>query len=300
MKNLKFSVLIAFAVLGTFAISSCTDDGDGTEIAKPKLNFLAGAGYTSGDGDIIAGSEFTVGLSASHDSKIETLKITVSYDGGAQVAPLNCTACDTTINETSFTLDFTNKVEDSPGTETWFFTVTDKDGNATTESITFNRTAVPGPIRKIDVTLGNQESSTVGSSLSLTDMSVMLLAAAGGASETVDLVYVKDDGTGTSYIGAPSSTIVQTWLTAVAGWSTKNATKLRKTSYSSGQFGAMDDSEELLAEISSGSATTDNSEVAEGDVFYVEPVSATGKNVLVRIATIGADNTMSIQVLVEE
>ncbi|MBO6515917.1 MAG: hypothetical protein JJ975_05135 [Bacteroidia bacterium] len=298
MKNLKFNLLIAFAAIGTLVLSSCGTDEP--EVKKPVLNFLAGAGYTSADGDIIAGSDFKVGLSASHESKIEKLEITVSYDGGSRVAPLNCTICDTTINETSFTIDFNNTVEATPGSETWFFTVTDKDGNSTERSITFNRTTVPGPIRKIDVTLGNQLSSSVGSSLSLEDISVKLLADAAAASENIDLIYVKDENTGTSYLGAASSTTVQTWLPSVANWATKNATKIRKTSYSSGQFGTMDDSEELLDEIRSSAAGTDNVEIAEGDVFYVGPVSANGKHVLVKITSIGVDDTISVQVLVEE
>ncbi len=300
MKNLKFKLLIAFVAMGSLVLSSCGGTDDDPKTATPILNFLAGAGYTSANGDIIAGSTFKVGLSASHESKIETLTVTVSYDGGTQVAPLNCSLCDTNVNSTTFTLDFENKVEDSRGSEEWFFTITDKDGIATTKSIIFNRTAVPKPIRKIDVTLGNQKSPSVGSSISLEDMSVMLLAAAATNSANVDLVYVLDETGGTSFLGASSSTTVQTWLPSIAAWTTKNETKMRKTTYSSGQFGSMSDSKELLDEINSSAATTDEMEIAEGDIIYIGPVSANGKHVLLKVTTIGADETISVQILVED
>ena len=169
MKNARFKLFIGLIAATALTFSACTDDT--VETSKPKLNFLAGDDYVSADGDIVAGSEFTVGLNASHDKKIEKLEVTVSYDGNPATAPLNCTLCDTAINETSFTIDFTNMVSDKPGTETWNFTVIDVDGNSTTKSITFNRTAVPKAVRTISVTLGNQNSATLGSSLNLNDMS---------------------------------------------------------------------------------------------------------------------------------
>lgn len=306
MKNLKLSALIAFVAMGSFFFSACSDDG-GTDPAKPVLNFLAGAGYVSADGDITAGSEFTVGLSASHESKIEKLVVTVSYDGGTEVSPVNCTLCDTMINEKSFTIDFTNKVEDTPGSETWFFAVSDKDGNTTKKSITFNRTAVPSAIRTINATLGNQWSSSFGSSLILQDISVALLADAKANSENVDLLYIFDEDNSLAYLGAPSSATTQKYLPSVATWTTKNKTQFRKTSYSVAQFGAMSDSKELLSEISSSAGTSSDISVAAGDVIFVKPVSPNGRYALIKIATVGAagsgsgnDNTISLDVLVED
>ena len=70
MKNVKFKLLIGLVAISALTFNACTTDDD-TVSVKPKLNFLAGAGYTSADGDIVSGTEFTVGLSATHDSKIE-------------------------------------------------------------------------------------------------------------------------------------------------------------------------------------------------------------------------------------
>lgn len=297
MKNVKFKLFIGLVAVGSLLLSACGDDGT-VDVKKPQLNFLAGDDYTSGDGDIVAGSDFKVGLSASHESKIESLTITVSYDGGPQVAPLNCNLCDTMINETSFNLDFMNTVADKPGTETWSFTVTDKAGESTTKTITFNRTAVPVATRKIDITLGNQNSTNVGSSLNMTTMSVNLLADARTNSADIDLIYVVDDN-GSSYFGAPSSDDVNSKL-KTSDWATRNATKIRKTSYSVAAFGQMTDSKELLAELASSAATTQFAEVTSGDVFFINPVSASGKFALIKVNSIGVDNTISLEVLVED
>ncbi|MFT5725205.1 MAG: hypothetical protein ACI9JN_002329 [Bacteroidia bacterium] len=296
MKNIKFKLLLALITVSAITFNACTDDT--VEVLKPKLNFLAGAGYTSTDGDIVSGAEFKVGLNASHDSKIETLVITVSYDGGTEVSPLNCTLCDTTFNEKSFNIDFINTVENKPGTETWNFTIADKDGNSTTQSLTFNRTAVPKAIRKIDITIGNQNSASVGSSLNMTDMSINLLAAARAASEMIDLIYVVD-GTGISYFGAPSSDDLDAFL-KTSDWATRNATKFRKSTVTVGQFATMTDSKELLAEFVSTAATVQWTEIKSGDIFFVSPVSAGGKFSLVKVNSIALDNTISLEVIVED
>jgi hypothetical protein len=301
MKNLKLTFLVAFIAIGAFVISSCspTDDPE----LKPVLNFLAGAGYTSDDATITAGENFKVGLSASHDSKIETLKIRVSFDGGADVIPDNCSACDTTINESTFTMDFENSVESKAGTETWSFTVTDKSGNATTRKIKFTRTKVPVAIRTIAATLGNQNSATVGSSLKLEDISVLLLSDAKTGSESIDLIYVSDDLDG-SILCSPSSAIAAAKLEGASGvetWATRNATKIRLTSITSNDFSAMTDSKELIAEIASSAATTDKViNLAAGNVYFVEPVSADGRFALIKINSIDVDNTMTVDVLVED
>lgn len=296
MKNIKFKMFIALLTVSALTFTACTTEDP--EPTKPKLNFLAGDGYTSTDGDIVSGSDFKVGLTASHDSKIETLVVTVSYDGGTQVSPLNCTLCDTTINKETFTIDFMNTVENKPGNETWFFTIADKDGNSTTKSITFNRTALPKAVRKIDITLGNQKSSNVGSTLNMTDMSVNLLSAARASAAMMDLIYVVDDN-GSSYFGAPSSDDVNAFL-KTSDWSARNATKIRMTNLTVGKFSAMTDSKELLAEFTSSAATTQWQEIKSGDVIFVNPVSATGKFALVKVSSIGVDDTISLEILVED
>ncbi|MFT4522919.1 MAG: hypothetical protein ACI8ZN_001871 [Bacteroidia bacterium] len=303
MKRLKISLMVAFMAVGAFVMNGC--DGTGTdpiEAAKPVLNFLAGAGYTSQDGNIPVGTDFKIGLSASHESKIKSLQITVSYDGGAQVTPVGCTMCDSTLDSKTLTTDFSWKVEAKVGSEKWFFTVADKDGNETTKTITLNRTAAPKPVQRIDVTLGNQKA-TQGSSLDLNTMSVYSLSAANTNSASVDIVYVVDDIDGSIFC-APSNATAAAKLggaNGVANWATRNASKIRKTSISQTQFENATDSKDLLAEIASSAATTDKVvSLTPGAVYYVEPVSVSGRFALIAIGSIDVDNTMTIRVLVEK
>ena len=293
---------MAFIAIGAFVISSCTGTDDPVAPA-PVLNFLAGTGYTSGDASVAAGSNFKVGLSASHDSKIETLKVRVSYDGGANVIPDNCNICDTAIGQKTFTLDFANSVEKKAGEETWSFTVADKDGNSTTKTIKFTRTAAPKAIRKIDITLGNQKSASVGSSFNMEDFSVLLLKDAKPVSQTIDLIYLVDDLDGSIFCAPKNATASDklTGANGVSSWATRNATKIRKTAFTSNQYDAMSDSKELLAEVSSGAATNDKViSMAAGEVYYIEPVSTGGRFALIKIGSIDVDNTMTVSVLVEQ
>lgn len=135
MKNIKFFALAAALFAAPIFLTNC---GDGETVApKPVLEFIAGD-YVSGDVDLPVNTEFTVGLNASHESNIETLTITVAYDGGAELVPSGCTLCDTTFGSKTFRVDFTGTTRSSTGTEKWTFTIADKDGNSTSKSITVN------------------------------------------------------------------------------------------------------------------------------------------------------------------
>ncbi|MCB9262811.1 MAG: hypothetical protein H6607_10590 [Flavobacteriales bacterium] len=299
MRNVKFNLLIAFAVVGTLVLNACTDPGVTPEPDKPVLNFLSNTGYISADGEITEGSEFTVGIQASHSSNIESLKVRVSLDGSSQVTPDMCTLCDTTFKSKTLTVDFTNMVQNKVGYEEWFFTVADKDGNETTRSIKLTRTSTPKPVRAVDATLGNQKAAE-GSSLNLTDFTVYNLTDATANSASVDLVYVLDETNSLHIVGAPSSSRVQSIMTKVATWTTKNATEFRKTSYSATQFNAMTTSEKLNAEIASTSPTSNDVDITGGSVYFVKPASSTGRYALMLIKNIGTDNTINVSVLVED
>lgn len=138
MKNLKIFTLAAVLLAVPVFLTNC---GPTEEVApKPVLEFVAGD-YITGDVELPVNTDFSVGLNASHESNIESLKVTVSYDGGVELVPTGCTLCDTTFGTKTFRVDFDGTTRASTGTETWSFTIADKDGNATTKSITI--TVVP-------------------------------------------------------------------------------------------------------------------------------------------------------------
>ncbi len=142
MKNIKLFSLLAVVGLGSIFVTSC---GPVEEVdPSPVLEFIGDGEYVSSDISLSAQQEFKVGISASHVSKMVGLNITVSYDGGDELVPANCSLCDSTIDTKDLRVDFTGTTGVNAGSEKWSFTITDKDGNATTKSITITNLGDPG------------------------------------------------------------------------------------------------------------------------------------------------------------
>ena len=308
MKTLKIAILGLAVIAAGFSFTGCTTDEATEPTIAPTLNFLGGAGYTSEDATVSGGTEITVGIDANKDAdgkKLEKLEIRVSYDGSdTKLTPDNCNLCDTSFSSDDFEADFTTKVRSQPGTETWHFTIIDAEGNSTSKSITITTTAEPKPIRFIDITVGNQNSAQLGSSVKTSDLSVSLLADAKAASADIDFIYVADDVAG-SIICAPSSGIAADKLNSqtsgVATWATRNDTKIKKTGISSSAFDNMTNSALMLQELSDmGGATDQISSLAVGDVLLISPVSANGINILVKVSEIGQDDSMNLKVAAED
>lgn len=298
MKNLRKLFVVALAVVGAFTFNSCTTEDEPNP--GPTLNFLGGAGYTASDATLAGGTEFTVGIVGSHDVKIDKMEIRVSFDGGAEVIPASCTMCDSTINAKDLSVDFMQTARTTPGTETWSFTLIDKDGLSTSKSITITTTAAPKPIQFNDLTLGNQSNATLGSSYSLSSFLIYLLADAGTNSALVDMIYVTDDTDG-EVICAPSSTYAADILAPVASWGTRNETKIRKTTITSAQFDAMTDSGLMLQELGNNSgATASANNLLATDVILIDPASAGSRPALVKIVSVGTDNSIALKLALEK
>lgn len=299
MKNLKKIALLAFVVIGG-ALTGCSPDEDGAT-PSADISFKAANGYTSSDGIISGGTEFKIGIQATHTVKLKRLEITVSYDGGAAQAPANCTGiCDTTISTKDFSADFVYKARDKDGTEKWTFTFIDNDNNTHSESLTFETTEAPKPIKFIDIVLGNQKA-TAGSSLDLSTLSVYTLADAKANSALVDVVYVNDDVSGEIF-ASPSTAIAADKLggaNGVANWATRNTSKLRKLSMTPAEFAAMKTTEQILKEVKNNGAATDQiTGFSATDIYLFEAGSAGGNNVIISVEQIGVDNTVTLKVAV--
>jgi hypothetical protein len=142
MKNIKLLSLLSLLAIATIFVSSC---GPTEEVApKPVLEFLGGSEYVSGDISLSAETDFTVGIIGTHVSKMTGINITVSYDGGAELTPANCTLCDSTIDTKDLNVNFYGKTGTTAGSEVWSFTLTDKDGESTTKTITITNLGAPG------------------------------------------------------------------------------------------------------------------------------------------------------------
>lgn len=134
MKNLKLFSLIATMLVVPLVLTNCSGTEDVAPV--PTIEFIGSGSYISDDITLPVSTDFAVGLNITHTTKISSLKITVSYNGGAELTPANCTLCDTSFNENSARIDYYGTTGNNVGSEKWTFTASDKDGNSTSKSIT--------------------------------------------------------------------------------------------------------------------------------------------------------------------
>ncbi|MGB3075571.1 MAG: hypothetical protein WBB36_09630 [Chitinophagales bacterium] len=129
----KFKVLLIATAMIT-VMASCKKDEDAR--TPPDVEFKTGAGYTSANAVVGQGDSVLVGIVATKtEDELKTFNVSYAYDGATN------TTTDTTITltsaqEESYSADYTIVTRNQDGTEIWSFTITDRDGNITTKSIT--------------------------------------------------------------------------------------------------------------------------------------------------------------------
>lgn len=142
MNKFRLLALAAIVSFGTVFIQSC-GPGDDPE-PYPEVNFIGDAGFTALDASINGGTAFKIGVVATHTVKLTKLEIFVSYDGGPNLRPADCTVCDSSIDGTNLRAVYSGNTRLVAGTEKWTFRVTDKNNNSTSKSITITTTAGTG------------------------------------------------------------------------------------------------------------------------------------------------------------
>ena len=103
----------------------------------PTLELKTGSGYTSDDAVISKGSSLTVGIIATkEENNLKAYNISVSFDG----AHTTNTIQDYTIpsdQNTHYDKDVSFTVRNQMGTEKYYFTILDVDGNIVQKMLTF-------------------------------------------------------------------------------------------------------------------------------------------------------------------
>jgi hypothetical protein len=131
MKNI-ISILSIAALLSMSA--SCKKNKDAH--VPPGLSFKTGAGYTSGNVTIQHGDSVLVGvIITKEEDDLRTLNLSHAYDG-ATTTTTQFTYTMTAAEYTGFNHDYYIVSRNTPGTEQWIFTVTDRDGNLAQKGIT--------------------------------------------------------------------------------------------------------------------------------------------------------------------
>jgi hypothetical protein len=130
MKKCIHSLLpVVFFVLAI----SCDKEAE----IPPTLELKTGMGYTSQDATIAKDSTITVGIVATKtEDDLKTYNVSVAYDGASTTTSIQnytIAAAEKSLYEKNVT--FT--VRDQAGTEKYYFTITDVDGNIVQKILTF-------------------------------------------------------------------------------------------------------------------------------------------------------------------
>lgn len=130
MKTIKFLLLFFLPVL---FYPGC--EKEEAEI-PPDISFKTGSGYTSTDVNVMPDSTLTVGIIAiNREDDLKTYNVSVAYDGASTTNTIQ----DFSIPESDknrYEKDVAFRVRNQAGTEKYYFTITDSDGNIAQLSIT--------------------------------------------------------------------------------------------------------------------------------------------------------------------
>jgi hypothetical protein len=103
----------------------------------PTLELKTGAGYTSQNTTISKGSTLTVGILATKaENNLKTYNVSVSYDGASSTITVQSFTIPLDQN-TLYNKDVTFTVRNQTGTEKYYFTIVDVDGNLIQKMLTF-------------------------------------------------------------------------------------------------------------------------------------------------------------------
>ena len=132
-KKQHVSLLILLLFIVSAIMFSCEKD----EEIPPVMELKTGAEYVSTDLTLPRDTTITVGVTVEKtEDDLKTFNVSVAYDGSSTTT--------TKLNEdltgdqkTGFNADIDLQTRNQAGTEKWYFTVTDVDGNIVQEVLTF-------------------------------------------------------------------------------------------------------------------------------------------------------------------
>ena len=101
------------------------------------IEFKTGIGYTYQDATISKGSSITVGIVADKaENNLKTYNVSVSYDGALNTITVQNFTISSDEN-TLYDKDVNFMVRNQTGTEKYYFTIVDVDGNIVQRMLTF-------------------------------------------------------------------------------------------------------------------------------------------------------------------
>jgi hypothetical protein len=221
-----------------------------TYYTPPSLVLLSGEyqpgiAYISSDTTLVVSKQFAIGITANStsDENLKSVFITRVFENVDTDTLLNIS-----INNNTFTLDTLTAARTNPGTEDFYFRVTDKNNQSTTIGFTIiTEPAPPNFVTYNDRILGAQ-GSNIGGSFATSDGAIYTLDEAKINSDKVDFLYFYDDNNHAT-IAAPDdadAATVFTGINGLANWTVQNPSKFKMTTHSSSDFDQIQTSSQLV------------------------------------------------------
>lgn len=298
---LFFGAIVLFsAILFT---SACTTDNT-TANLPPTIEFVAGAGYISGDATLPVDSPYSIKIlaqaNATSGAKLETLKVSGITNN---IVVLDTTYSIPSSGETTFPVTFSSTAMSTPGVMRIEFKVSDKDGQSKTISLQVTTEEAAGdPIDSWTERILGSWSNPTGSSFASINGNVYTIDVAFANQSLIDYMYWW--GTTTSAtIGAPDDANAQLVFNEgdyqLANWTTKNATRFKTTTLTSADFDAVTDATPCISNATGADQTRIGALGADQVIAFV---TVTGKHGLIRVRSIvtGSNGTITIDVKVQK
>ncbi len=282
MKKLMNYMLSMLAIAGMLFLSSCGDDEEDPAPKGATISFIASDSSISDDATLTVGIEFGIIVSAQKGDR-NMDKWSITRDGIALAAYDNLDVPD----KDNFTTPISPiGVPSTAGTYTYAFEVTDVNGLTTSKSWVITAEEPSSFTEFTNRQLGGQSNATFGSFFKATDGTVLFLAAANTSNGAdVDFFYY-NGATNASTLFSPTDPDAGALFSgAVDAWTTKNATKIAKSTLSY--------STATPAEVQAASVTgTKANQLAVDDVVVFE--TAGGVKGILTVTAIASGNDGSI------
>ena len=298
----RLSIVFGLLAAGMLMFTSCSDDSSDPGDINPSMTFVGGTGYTSGDVTLTTGTEFTVGINAfastESNKKLTNFKVTRIFGNKPEVV------LDSAINVDQFSIDMIFNANAEVGTETFYFLITDKDGQTKELSfvVTTETEIVNGPINTFSMKILGAQQTTSGSSFASIDGSIYNLADAKANASKVDWLYFYG-ATNHATLAAPddldAATIFNNATNGLQEWAVLNPTRFKKVTDAI-DWDNINDDAVIVAQTATGVTLTKGNELAASDVLAF--ITSTGKKGLIKVNSISGttDGTITISVKVQQ
>lgn len=290
MQKLRSFYFAMMAIASLSFLTSCGSDED-TVAPLPTLDIAAGTGLTSADVEATANTPLSIKIIAKSNENgrnLKNFKITRSDVGTALK--------DTAIGKENFDYTYKFTAPANQGTYTYTFSVTDRDDNVASRSITV--TVVGDMATYTAKILGNQNASA-GSFFSSRDGMVISSGDSKANAAKIDFGYFYSvGGTAATYkatLASPSdadgaAVFGSITSTDFANWATKNVTEFKKLAGAANNYDLITSGTQIeAAYMALPAGTSKASDLQVGDL--VGFMTAAGKHGVAKVTQLVAPTT---------